>query len=323
MFCIRFKLLVATGFVGVVAQLEAASPVYTAAEVVEYHAGAGVVADLTDPHAALTLPSASTGTDWWDGNLSPFNPHYRAGEIVQVGHGGQLTLRLERFVRVAPGQRHLGVWENVMLVAASGGLVSHPVGLFGADSAVVEVSANGTDFVSVGMVRFDMFGNYWADSAGPYSQSSGTVPADFGRPFTADPTVLGGTTYARVLEFLEGTAGGTWIDLSPSGLEQVGWVRFSGVGEGLTLEIDAVTINTSLAGEPTVVPSLIMDHSSTGRLVLTRSLPHARYQFQVSDNLAAGWQNYGEAVPGTGGELVFTDATTPRPTTRFYRVVLP
>jgi len=323
MFYLRCTLLVAAALGSAAEQLHAASPVYTAAEVVEYHAGAGVLADLTDPGAALTLPSMSTGPDWWDGNFSPFNPHYRAGEIVQVGHGGQLTLRLERFVRVVPGQRHLGVWENIMLVAASGGLVGQPPGLFGADSAVVEVSANGTDFVSIGVVTFDMFGNYWADSAGPYSQSGGTMPADFGRPFTGDPAALGGATYARVLEFLEGTAGGTWIDLSPSGLERVGWVRFSGVGEGLTLEIDAVTINTALAGEPTVVPRLIMDRNDTGRLVLAGSLPHARYQLQVSDHLAAGWHDYGDAVPGSGGELVFMDTTTPRPVNRFYRVVLP
>lgn len=323
MFHVRFTLLVAVAFANVEAQLEAASPVYTAAEVVEYDSGSGVLADLTDPLAALTLPSASTGADWWDGNFSPFNPHYRAGEIVQVGHGGQLTLRLERFVRVVPGHRHLGVWENVMLVAASGGLVVQPPGLFGADSAVVEVSANGTDFVSIGVVTFDMFGNYWTDSAGPYSQSGGVLPADFGRPFTGDPAGLGGATYARVLEFLEGTAGGTWIDLSPSGLERVGWVRFSGVGVGLTLEIDAVTINTALAGKPTVVPGLIMDRGQPGRLVLDRSLPHAQYQFQVSDNLAAGWRDYGGAVPGSGAELVFMDTTTPRPTNRFYRVVLP
>jgi hypothetical protein len=301
-----------------------ASPatVYTGAEVVAYEPGAGVWSSLTAPEAAVGLPSASSGTGPSDGNFSPFNPHYRPGEIVQVGAGGNLTVRLERFVRVTPQQRHLGVWENIFLVAASGGVVGSPPSVFGADSAIVEVSANGTDFVSLGPVNFSVFGNHWADSPGPYSKTPGTLRADFGRPFTGDLASLGGATYAEVLGFLDGTAGGTWIDLSPSGLDRVGWVRFSGVAAGMTLEIDAVTINTALAGEPTLVPRLlVLDPARPGHLVLDRSLPHARYQLEVSDNLALGWRKHGEAKFGTGAELDFTDHETPP--RRFYRVVLP
>lgn len=322
MFTLRVALLAAlSGGGGMLFAAEAA--VYTAAEVVDYQPGSGVSPSLTVPAAVLSLPSASTGADAADGNFSPFNPHYRPGEIVQIGHGGHLTVRLERFVRVEPGLFHLGVWENVFLVATSEGLVSEPPGLFGLDSAVVEVSANGVDFVNVGTVTFTGFGNFWVDSASAYSKTGGTLRADFGRPFIGDHAMLGGASYAQVLEFLDGTGGGTWVDLSSSGLDAVGWVRFSGVAEGLTLEIDAVTINTALAGGPTAIPRLAADRVERGRLVLAHSLPHARYQLQVSDDLKSGWSNYGSALGGTGGELVFNDSLDSRPPARFYRVVLP
>jgi hypothetical protein len=242
---------------------------------------------------------------------------------VQVGQGGHLTLRLERFVRIEPGHRHLGVWENVFLVAGTGGLVGYPPGFFGGDAANVEVSADGTNYVSLGPVVFSGIGNYWADSAGPYSKTSGTVRADFGRPFKQDLSQLAGADYGQVLAVLDGTAGGTWIDLSPSGLSQVGWVRFSGVGPDQTLEIDAIAINTELAGAPTKVPRLLMAENNLGSVTLPQSLPHASYQLQFSDDLAKGWRYLGEPLPGNGAELVFNDPTNPPPTNRFYRVVLP
>jgi len=192
-----------------------------------------------------------TGANPWDGNFSPFNPHYTGDHIVQVGTGGHLTVRLERFVLVQPGHLHLGVWENVFLTDAGGGRARNPAVVAGADSAVVEASDDGVNFVSLGTVHFTWFGNYWADSNGPYSKVSGNVRADFGKPFSATLADFDGLSYTAILEKLDGTAGGTWIDLTPSGLAQVGWIRFSGVTTG-TLEIDAVAINTSLAGPPTI-----------------------------------------------------------------------
>ena len=322
MFFLRLVFLVAVPFGG--NGVASAGSVYTGAEVAAYESGFGVSTALTNPSSALSLPSASTGSGSTDGNFSPFNPHYRPGEIVQVGQGGYLTLRLERFVRVEPDQWHLGVWENVFLVARIGGVVGHPPGFFGGDTANVEVSADGINFVNLGPVAFSGFGNYWADSSGPYSKTSGNVRADFGRPFNRDLSLLAGANYEQVLAFLEGTAGGTWIDLSPSGLSQVGWVRFSGVAAGQTLEIDAIAINTSLAGAPTALPRLTIGEAPFQILALSHSLPHAQYQLQFSDDLTTGWHDLGSAVPGNGGELVLHDLTTNALSSkRCYRVVLP
>ena len=316
-------------FLALAASLTApAAALYTASEVVEYRSGMEPPGAFSSPSAALGLPSEITGSSPWDGNYSAFNAHYAPAEIVQIGPGGRLTLRLERFVRIEPGHRHLGVWENVFLVAGSDGLVGNPPGVFGEDSAVVEVSANGTDFVSVGVIHFNRFGNYWADSLGPYSKTSGSIRADFGRPFLGNLSALAGADYGKVLEFLDGTAGGTWIDLSQSGLEKVGWVRFSGVAPGLTLEIDAVAINTSLAAEPTVKPRLAINPAQPAHVILASTARHATYQLQIADDLSSGWRNHGDALPGTGGELAFHDpdigqTNSRAPLRRFYRVLLP
>jgi len=302
----------------------ACAAVYTAAAVVSYAAGAGVSSALADPEAALSLPAESTGAGPSDGNFSPFNPHYGAGQIVQVGQGGHLTLRLERFVHPVPGVASLGVWENIFLVMASGGLTGAGASVFGADSALVEASADGTNFVPVGFYTFDWFGNYWADSAGPYAKTPGALRANFGAPHGRNLAEFSALSYSEVLALLAGSAGGTWIDLSPSGLERVGWIRFSGVGNGLTLEVDAVAINTALAGEPTSMPSLRVELAGgAAQVVLPDSLAHASYQLQYSAVLPPDWQNLEEPKLGTGGELRFTDATVPRLDRRFYRVLMP
>jgi hypothetical protein len=321
---LRLLLCAALLQLAVSAEVVGSSPAYTAAEVASYAPGSGVFAGLAAPSAALGLPSAVTGTNSWDGNFSPFNSHYGNGEIVQVGQGGHITLRLERFVHPSPGVASIGVWENVFLVTGVDGRVGTPPGLFGADSAFLEASADGINFVPVGFFEFGWFGNYWADSLGPYATSPGSIRADFGRPHGKSVLDFSGADYASVLSLLGGTAGGTWIDLSVTGLERVGWIRFGGVPVGGTLEIDAVSINRALAGAPTSIPALRLEVAAeANRITFPGSLTHAVYQLQFSDDLAQTWQSLGEAIQGTGSDLLFIDSSSPRPAKRFYRVLLP
>lgn len=229
--------------------------VYTAAEVLNYTAGTGVSASLQNPSAALGLPNPTVpgAFGYPSQNYNPFAAHWDGNNIVQVGFGGQITLRLERFIVVTPGMLELGVWENVFLVQGSGpaGTAGNPAAVSGSDSAGVEVSADGVNFVSVGTKTFNWFGNYWSDSPGT-SSTGGSQIADFGKPFTGVLSNFNGLGYADVLNRLDGSAGGTWIDLDASGLSQVGWIRFSGVVPGTTLELDALAINSSLSGALTI-----------------------------------------------------------------------
>ena len=63
-----------------------------------------------------------------------------------------------------------------------------------------------------------------------------------------------------VLDLLDGSGGGTWLDLSSSGLSQVGYVRFRVdddliAGPPLNFELDAVSIRSGFSGAPVPEPS--------------------------------------------------------------------
>lgn len=238
-----------------IAAREPAMAAYPAVEVVSYTPGNGTSPTLRSPGAALGLPGPTVPGSFGypASNFNPFTPHWSGDHIVQVGFGGGITLRLERFVTVSPAAPELGVWENVFLVQQGApGTATDPAVAAGADTCAVEVSADGLSFVPAGTFTFNRFGNYWVDSPGP-TAAGGTVLADFGAPFTGALAGFDGLAYADVLAQLAGTGGGTWLDLDAAGLSQVGWVRFTGVASGQTLELDAVAINSALAG-PTTAP---------------------------------------------------------------------
>ncbi len=227
-----------------------------ATAVVSYTAGTGVGA-FTDPTAALGKPAAETGF----GPFTPFNPHFGTSQLARIGEGGQLTLQLTNYVLVnnTAGVRELGIWENVGLAdsAYPNGTTDATASVFGADSAVVEVSADNLTWHALNggaPILFNLPGNYYANSTGAFDPAPlSPVDADFGKPFTGTLSDFDGETYAQVLATFDGSAGGTWLDIDSSfGLTQVGYVRFSGVAGGQTLEINAVGINGSLIG--TTVP---------------------------------------------------------------------
>src|SRR5262245_19793021 len=69
-----------------------------AAAVVSYNAGATPAAGFITPAASLGSPERLTGEGSFPGVVSPFNPPFLASEIVSVGEGGQITLRLSHYV---------------------------------------------------------------------------------------------------------------------------------------------------------------------------------------------------------------------------------
>jgi hypothetical protein len=227
---------------------------YFADQVISYTPGDGV-GSYTDPTAALGKPGDQIGT----GTFNPFVANFAATQLARVGFGGELTLRLSHHVSVnlTPGVREIGVWENVALIAASGG-VGNPAAAFGQDSAVVSVSADGTNWFSLNAgqpILFTLPGNYYANAtAANDAPPASPVLADFGQPFAGSLADFNGESFAEVLATLGGSAGGTWLDLDETGLNEVGYIRFSGVASGQTLELNAVSINRSLAGAPVPEP---------------------------------------------------------------------
>jgi hypothetical protein len=216
------------------------------------------------PAAALGSPERLTGEGSFPGVVSPFNPPFLSSEIVSVGEGGHLTLRLSHYAIPQAAGPEIGVFENVGLIDTSfpNGVAGSPAATFGIDSAVVDVSADGTSWVSLGNIAFDVPANGYNDVTDPFASTAGSAPSDFQKPFTGELDSFSGLRYfdaanPDMLELLAGSGGGTWLDISATGLRHVGFIRFSVADDlnatsRLNFELDAVSISHAAMGAAVV-----------------------------------------------------------------------
>ena len=248
---------------------------------------------FNSPSAAVGKPDGITEGFAGDNILSPFNPAGELDEVCSIGEGGHLTLALQNYVVVDadPTTKELGIFGNAGLIDASWsdadpgndgtGVAGSPVSLLGPDVAVqIEVSRDGAagTWVNLGLVSTDMVVNYYSDASSPYlASSAGLTEADFGLPQDGGLQDFAGMTYAEILTELGGSTGGKWLDLSGSGLAEVGYVRFTVLDDGiedawgddgsgnpvpipapvLNVEIDAVSIANGHVGDPIPEPATI------------------------------------------------------------------
>jgi hypothetical protein len=237
-----------------------------AAEVISYSTGTTPTVGFTTASAALGEPERYTGEGAFPGVVSPFNPPYLSSEIVSVGEGGELTLRLSHYAIPQPGVLpEIGLFSNFGLidVAYPNGQAGTPAGGFGPpDNAIVSVSADGVSWFSLGSTTLDLPANGYTELSDPYSSAAGSVPSDFQQPFAGNLSSFDGLPYSHttsfdMLDLLAGSGGGKWLDISSSGLPQVGFIRFSLTDDGLpgtslNFELDAVSISHAALGGPTV-----------------------------------------------------------------------
>jgi hypothetical protein len=239
-----------------------------AAEVIDCSPGATPAPGYAMPSAAVGAPERFTGEGMFPGVVSPFNPPFLASEIVSVGEGGQITLRLSHYAIPQALGPEIGVFENIGIIDTDypNGQAGTPATTFTPlDSAVVEVSADGIDWVSLGSVTFDTPTNGYTDLADPYSSSPGSALSDFQQPFAGSLSSFDGLPYSDtggpdMLELLAGSGGGTWLDISGSGLNRVGYVRLSLSDDGqsgtsLNFELDAVSIAHAALGSRVPEPA--------------------------------------------------------------------
>ena len=237
-----------------------------AVSVVSYDAGATPTPGFTIATAALGEPTRFTGVGAFPGAVTLFNPPYLSREIVSIGEGGQLTLRLSHYVLPQAAGPHLGVFINAGFIETSfpNGQAGTPVGTFGVDSAIVEVSENGLEWESLGPRTFDIPTNGYTDLTSPFSDVPGNVESNFLTPFGSTLSDFDGLKYAPdMLSLLAGSAGGTWLDLSGTGLTQVGYVRFSVLDDGddntgLNFELDGVSISRVAMGTAVPEPGMVV-----------------------------------------------------------------
>ena len=197
---------------------------------------AGAEPRFPDPTAALGSPDDISGEHLGFPNvLSPFSPAFEADEVVEIGPGGQLTLRLSHLIEIGDGH-DLGIFSNAGLQGdfdpATFALLgaTDPAMTFGSEAAVIEVSRDGSSWTPLEdgePILIDMPSNFYRN-AGVFDSSAPPNPqlADFGLPIPPDISLFSGADEAGILNTLGDSAGGYWLDLSPTGLELVGFIRF-------------------------------------------------------------------------------------------------
>ncbi|QDT01118.1 hypothetical protein [Adhaeretor mobilis] len=257
-----------------------------ATQIVEYVPGTG--ATLTNPLVALGKPSARVPGSTFPGfespaePLNPFASHFSGNELVQIGPGGEITLRLENYVNVGAGPE-LALFGNTALIDSGVNTAGDPVSFFGNDEVVVEVSETGLPGEWVALnggarVVVETPTNFYADASGLTGPDPAVenllplldvlTPADFGKPYISPAAndAFAGLTIAEIEDLLDGSAGGQWLELGGLSvlgepLARVGYVRLSDpqdpspFGTANLFELMAVSINRDLLGahvpEPT------------------------------------------------------------------------
>jgi hypothetical protein len=282
-------LLLVAGCVCAISEVgEHAAMAQYAAEVLSYTAGSAPSTGLTTPASALGSPERFTGDSGpfpFPSVVSPFSPPYLNDELVSIGEGGEITLRLSNFAIAQPaGMPEVGVFTNVGIADVNypNGQAGNPAATFsGLDSAVVSVSADGISWFSLGSTLFDAPTNGYTDS-GPYESSPSSALTDFQQPFTGGLSSFSGLSYAEMLTPLGGSGGGKWIDISPTGLVRVGYIRFTlatdGTSTNLNFDLDGVAVSHAALGGPTVPEPATIMLAATMLPRLPRSRPQRRLQ---------------------------------------------
>lgn len=244
--------------------------------VVQYLQGGSVGSDwvtsepFTNPQTALGQPTRFAGTPETFGTATtPFSSAYRSYEIVSLGAGGSLTLQFNEPVvdhPLNPFGIDLLIFGNSFYSIDFG--AGTATGAIDANIGVIEVSANGVDYVPVtggADGKFPTVG--YLDTTDPFAPTAGSVLSDFTKP--VNPAVLAsvaGLNTAQIIAAYDGSGGGSGIDLAGSGLGSVSFVRISNPAGSLrTIEIDALA-DVRAVPEPATIALLTMATSGIASL---------------------------------------------------------
>lgn len=226
-----------------------------AVEVMSYEPGATPTPGYTAPSAALGLPERFTGEGVFPAVVSPFNPPWLPSEVVSIGEGGHLTVRLSAPAR----NRAANPFGLDLILFGNGGFVDlvAPFGsvdpgapVFGLDDVHIAVSQDGLHFVELGSVTEGWAPTMGFAEGGPYDSSrAGLRHASPFLPLdpSLQPADFSNLDFDAVHALYGLSAGGTGIDIASSGLAEVNFVRFSVPDDfdpstELNAEIDAITV---------------------------------------------------------------------------------
>lgn len=228
--------------------------------VVHYHAGSDAIPGFTDPDAVLGSPTRFTGVQYgFPSVVSPFSPAFDPGEIVSVGFGGSLTLRMGRTIRDDASHRFgldFIVFGNAGFIDVEypNGAVGDGPAFFGQQAPVlVEASMDGHSWSTVAVHTLDLWPTLGYRDASPFDGAPGSVLTSFTRAMDPSLTLgdVAGMSYAELVGAYGRSGGGIGFDLSSAGLVEANYLRFTHAGSAnQTFQIDAVAAVPSPASVP-------------------------------------------------------------------------
>lgn len=212
-----------------------------AGAVISYVPG-DVPTTLQNAPAALGSPAADTTF----GVLTPFNAAFDSSQIMGIGAGGSLTLQLAAPAATGAGYT-LGVHAAVGLVDTDwpNGTAGPVAEMYtNPRTAAVSVSDDNDRWFSLGQFTFASPTNYYSQGVVTpgYQPEPGTIAADFSKPFVAQLADFNGLNWAAILSLLDGSAGGSWLDLTAVPYPAVNYVRFDVTEPGARMIVDAVAV---------------------------------------------------------------------------------
>lgn len=185
--------------------------------------------------AALGEPDRTIGVGVWPGPLAPLNPPFLQSEAVAVGLGGSLTLKLATPIAVDSSTK-VGVFTTTGLLDTS-----YPDGAVGATAttytqseyaaertAHLWVGSDPDAMIDLGRILFNLPSQGYANQTDPYTAPDVPQNSDFNKPFTGTLSDFNGKSYAQIVQLLDGSGGGTWIDVPTNlGLASIQYIGFS------------------------------------------------------------------------------------------------
>ena len=198
-----------------------------------------------NPQAALGESPRITDVFGGVNFTSPFNNPWQQSDVVSIGLGGYITLKLEKFVNVSDNQRELGVFTfQQFLQTQSGGTSADATLFYPSMQASLEVSQDGYHWHAIKQgqsLAFDLPANaYNLDGS----------QANYSQPIDLKPADMSGLSYQQVIDHYQGSAGGNWIDLSESGYDKIGYIRFATKpDQPFSFQLEGISINQQLIGD--------------------------------------------------------------------------
>jgi large repetitive protein len=294
---------------------------FYANQVVSYAPGTIPDAGYDNPAAALgglnPVVGSYGGSNYY---LTPFDPAYSSSDLVEVGAGGSLVLKLAQ--TASTDGYTIGVHTGFGLADADypNGTNTDPASYFNSflRQADVLVSADGVNWGNLGTITFDNPSNYDAGSAtDPDGLSPGVGPAaNPGQPFLGSLSSFDGQDWQGTLAVLNGSAGGTWLNLSGvtdengNPIAGVNYIEFSVPNNP---PLDPNTLNPEIMMVDAVVGTnsgaSISANGGTGNITLTVSNVQNAIPGLSVPNSGTNGLSIGGAPTATGTETFTVTAT--------------